>query len=712
MFCHARLLMFTAVVLAAVAADIPASDKVVRDVPLNTPTPNDTPPLTVDQVNTVIAQAVGYLQSVNLAGVICVCDREGHILAIFRMTNSSGTDPRIDEQATAKARTAAFFESNQDAFSTRTAQFIVQNHFPPGIKNVDAGPLFGVPFSNFANGDVELQAPPFIVFINGLNAPATSGLLPALPPGNSNNRPINQPLVITPLTDDPGGLPLYLNQKAVGAVGVEIDGFGVLANGIPDKGVARTPLQTSKQMFEESAALAASQGFLPPRGILGSAILINGFRFKYLSVKMPRSSAASVSALPTLGAFEPYYDTDGSERSPTGVAIANAYNNRYSVLLPAALTTNANDAFGKLATPAVVLNGARATPVQEFPRQGWVPRFPPRDSPLGLITQADVIRMVQQAANQAEITRAAIRNPNGVPERVWISVVDMAGNICGSFRTDDATPFSFDVHIQKARTAAFFSNNQVGFSSRAIGFIAQTYYPPGVNTNPAGPISGLMNDQPGNPTAGSLGDPPSDGAGRLTEIAQLLVDDNANGVLNVPAVAAAPTTLGDKVSAVVQLLARRIPRVRDGRISPLQAAITVDLSLLRLRGAGQPAAPHTDIPNGITIFAGGVPIYKNGILVGGLGVSGGGIDQDDIIAFIGSTGFGPPPGVGCDQASPADIINALQQATTKLKTQFPNLTNGKDAVLDVIATRLSQGPSVLQDLRLPYIKEPRSPNRK
>ena len=63
--------------------------------------------------------------------------------------------------------------------------------------------------------------------------------------------------------------------------------------------------------------------------------------------------------------------------------------------------------------------------------------------------------------------RGAIRNPNGVPERVWISVVDTAGNICGSFRTDDATVFSFDVHVQKARTAAFFSNNTVGFSSAA-----------------------------------------------------------------------------------------------------------------------------------------------------------------------------------------------------------------------------------------------------
>jgi uncharacterized protein GlcG (DUF336 family) len=710
MFCQIRLLMFTTAVLAGFVV---ASERVpiTLPVPINTPKPNDVPALTVDEVNTVIAQAVGYLQSINLAGVVAVSDREGHILAIYRMTKSSGIDPRINEQATAKARTASFFESNQDAFSTRTAQFIVQNHFPPGIRFVDAGPLFGVPFSNFPNSDVQLQAPPFIVFINGLNAPATSGLLPALPPGNSNNRPVNQPLVITPLTDDPGGLALYKNQKACGGVGVEIDGFGVLAQGIPDKGVTRTDIAKSKQINEETAALAASRGFLPPRDILGSQILINGFRFKYLNVKMPRSTAVPVASLSTLGAFEPYFDTDGSERSPDGTAISNAYARTYGVLPLAGLTTNANDAFGSLASPAVVLSAARGTPTQEFPRRGWVPRFPPRDSPLGLITQADVVQLVQQSANAAEIVRAAIRNPNGVPERVWISVVDTAGNICGSFRTDDATVFSFDVHVQKARTAAFFSNNQVGFTSRAIGFMAQTSYPPGVQNTPAGPISGLMPDKPGNVSAGSLGDPPSDGAGRLTEIAQLLVDDNFNGVLNVPAVAAAPATLGDKVSAVVQLLARRLPRIRDGRISPLQAAITVDLTLLRLRGGGQPT-PRTDIPNGITIFAGGVPIYKNGILVGGLGVSGGGIDQDDIIAFLGQKGFDPPSGVRCDSASPDNIVLALQQATTKLKAQFPNLTNGKDAVLDVISNRLSNGGRVLEGLRLPYIKQPRSPFRK
>ena len=39
--------------------------------------------------------------------------------------------------------------------------------------------------------------------------------------------------------------------------------------------------------------------------------------------------------------------------------------------------------------------------------------------------------------------------------------------------------------------------------------------------------------------------------------------------------------------------------------------------------------------NGIQIFAGGVPVYRGNTLVGGIGISGDGIEQDDMIAFLG-----------------------------------------------------------------------------
>ena len=50
--------------------------------------------------------------------------------------------------------------------------------------------------------------------------------------------------------------------------------------------------------------------------------------------------------------------------------------------------------------------------------------------------------------------------------------------------------------------------------------------------------------------------------------------------------------------------------------------------------ASFPIAPGR-LANGIQIFPGSVPIYKSGVLVGALGISGDGVDQDDMVAFLG-----------------------------------------------------------------------------
>jgi hypothetical protein len=41
------------------------------------------------------------------------------------------------------------------------------------------------------------------------------------------------------------------------------------------------------------------------------------------------------------------------------------------------------------------------------------------------------------------------------------------------------------------------------------------------------------------------------------------------------------------------------------------------------------------LQNGIQIFPGSVPVYRGNQLIGGIGVSGDGIDQDDMISFLG-----------------------------------------------------------------------------
>jgi uncharacterized protein GlcG (DUF336 family) len=49
--------------------------------------------------------------------------------------------------------------------------------------------------------------------------------------------------------------------------------------------------------------------------------------------------------------------------------------------------------------------------------------------------------------------------------------------------------------------------------------------------------------------------------------------------------------------------------------------------------------------NGIITFPGGVPLYKGNTLVGGVGVSGDAVDQDEAVAFAGAAGFEPGPAV-------------------------------------------------------------------
>ena len=53
--------------------------------------------------------------------------------------------------------------------------------------------------------------------------------------------------------------------------------------------------------------------------------------------------------------------------------------------------------------------------------------------------------------------------------------------------------------------------------------------------------------------------------------------------------------------------------------------------------------------NGIVFFPGSLPLYKNGVLVGGLGVSGDGVDQDDFATAAGATGFEAPASIRADR---------------------------------------------------------------
>ncbi len=65
----------------------------------------------------------------------------------------------------------------------------------------------------------------------------------------------------------------------------------------------------------------------------------------------------------------------------------------------------------------------------------------------------------------------------------------------------------------------------------------------------------------------------------------------------------------------------------------------------------QPGPPDQN-RSGIVFFPGSVPLYRNGVLVGGLGVSGDGVDQDDFVTAVGvdgPPGFVAPPNIRVDR---------------------------------------------------------------
>jgi uncharacterized protein GlcG (DUF336 family) len=63
----------------------------------------------------------------------------------------------------------------------------------------------------------------------------------------------------------------------------------------------------------------------------------------------------------------------------------------------------------------------------------------------------------------------------------------------------------------------------------------------------------------------------------------------------------------------------------------------------------QGSQPANANQSGIVFFPGSLPLYVNGKLVGGLGVSGDGVDQDDYATFGGGAGFYAPTAIRADQ---------------------------------------------------------------
>jgi hypothetical protein len=91
------------------------------------------------------------------------------------------------------------------------------------------------------------------------------------------------------------------------------------------------------------------------------------------------------------------------------------------------------------------------------------------------------------------------------------------------------------------------------------------------------------------------------------------------------------------------------------------------------------------------IFPGSVPLYKGNKLVGAVGISGDGVDQDDIISAMGSTGFEAPMEIRSDRCVRARHPVALREVPApsgSLKSQARQLDQ------PLVAARCTPGLAV------------------
>lgn len=196
----------------------------------------------------------------------------------------------------------------------------------------------------------------------------------------------------------------------------------------------------------------------------------------------------------------------------------------------------------------------------------------------GGLTLNDINQILSLAISTANSERAVIRLPDGSRARFVFAIADLNGDLLALYRMPDATIFSVDVAVAKARNMIYFNTKSVdpqdlpgvpagtAVTNRTISFGAQPFFPSGISNPPTDP----------------------------GPFFNLFLYDTAN-----------PCTNGHQ--------------------------------------------PKNPFQNGIVFFPGSVGLYKNGVLVGGLGVSGDGVDQDDFATFNAGQCFLPAESTRADQ---------------------------------------------------------------
>jgi len=626
---------------------MPAGNTQIIRVPAAPDPPELT--LTAAQVQTILQRAAG-ASSTN-AAIIAVVDRSGNILGVLTENGVQVTGSTLDfsiDGAVSLARTAAFFSNDQAPLTSRTVQFISQStitqrevdsnpnvsrtadptvygpglvapveiggNFPPGVADTPQVDLFEIELSNrdsllgstLADGTMTGAVPDPAATarfnINPLNlAPGVSSGTAtsfdanfAFPvaygevagiPGDNQNRGIGTL---------PGGIPLY---ETVGTQTSLVGGIGVFFPGTTGYASAENSSLSSTynpnlpdlSLEAEYMAFAAAGG---TAGTQQAIAQISGQLPALPGFQLP-SGRIDLAGI-TLDIYGPGGTQGVSNLLKYGFTNIKPGNPNEGTFEPVDM---GGDLFLNGIAPP---QGTIVTPQNGMGGQDGVN-----------LTSGDVQQIINQATNASQQIRAQIRLPLGTPAQFVIAISDLQGNIIGLYREPDATIFSIDIAVAKARNAAYYDDANLlqpadkvagipagtAFTARTFRFLAEPFYPEGNNGAPPGPFS-ILNDGGVNVANGLNVGPPLPATAYQT----VLGYDAFNPQTNFHATAAG--------------------------ISPKNQ-------------------------NGVVFFPGSVPLYKMGpngvpVLVGGLGISGDGVDEDDLETFLASAGFVTPSALQAD----------------------------------------------------------------
>ena len=594
----------------------------------------DTPTnLTASDVELVIAQAAAEAQARGIAATIAVVDRVGNVLGVFRM-NGAATSVTIVSPGTtvsgglegvnivpdslaaiAKAITAAYLSTEGNAFTTRTASQIVQAHFNPNDNRQPGGPLFGVQFSQLPCSDLSNRF---------------SGIAPDAGPHRS---PLG-------LSADPGGLPLYKGGTPVGGIGVIGDGVYSFDPDVSD----------TDSDDDELIAIAGASGFVAPADRRADRITVDG-RLLRFSDGTEAELNSDPAAAPSFGSIN---NVAGVLLAVPGYSLATTtaglpFGQAVSGIRPDTLDYPGLDAF-------VLVDAANAE------------RYRPQAGTDGAnaLTAAEVRSILAEAMTLANRSRAQIRRPLGSAARVSVSVVDSNGVILGIVRGRDAPVFGIDVSLQKARTAAFFSSSAA--AAALNGVPPATYLDGGLVVLRKEPLSQYVTD-----VRAFLGIPTAlaDGAVAFSDraggnLSRPYFPDglagNPPGPFSKPAGEWSPFSTGLQLDLVYNAVIQHVGFV-------LAAAPDVPQNCTGIDGFDNgfaQAGVIAQLANGTQIFPGSVPIYRGGQLVGAIGVSGDGIDQDDMIGFLAVHNAGLQAG-SFGNAAPSMRADTLEPQGVRLR---------------------------------------------